>query len=328
MPFSDVIGHKRVIAWLSRQVAAGTVHHAYLLSGPDGVGKRFLARQLAQALQCAQSVAGDACGQCPMCRLVAAGHHPDVLAIDILETARQVKIEQIRQLQQWLAFTPFHGRRKVAMIDGADVMQEAAASALLKTLEEPPPTAVLVLIATYEPSVLPTIVSRCARLACGPLAPEHLRAALLRGGLDPQRVDAVLPRAAGRLSRARRLVSDEAWERQRATVEGWVALVDAGDPEVPWAGLPRAEVEDRLDDVAAWYRDLLFARLGLGDRALAYPDCVDRARAQAARQPPEALLAAIDAVYAARLLVQQHVNPRTALAALIARLVKPVTSDQ
>lgn len=326
MPFSDVIGHKSQAAWLRRQVATGRVSHAYLFLGPTGVGKRFLAQQLAQALQCEQPVDGDACGRCPMCHQIARGLHPDLLSVAPMGDARQVKIDQIRQLQQWASLAAFHGRRKVAILDGVETMQEAASSALLKTVEEPPPTVTLLLIATHESRLLPTLVSRCAKVVCGPLAPRDLRAALVERGVDPSRADAVVRRSAGRLGRARQLAAPEVWDRQHALLDEWPACVENGGLEPSLAGRPRQEVEEALEEIAAWYHDLLLVSLGIG--SLAYPDRLTEARRQVAGWTPEALLQAIEAVYETKALVGSHVNPRLALAALVARLAKPVTSDK
>lgn len=320
MPFSDVIGHSRLAGWLAHDVAASTVGPAYLFLGPAGVGKRFLAQQFAQALQCPAPVRGEACARCPMCRLVEEGKHPDVLVVAVLAGGRQIVIEQIRQLQRWLSLTPFHGRRKVVIVDDADTMQEAAASALLKTLEEPPPTATLLLIAVAENRLLPTIVSRCARLPCGPLPTDQLLQALAAHGVEPSRAAAVARQAGGRLGRARHLADEEVWTRQQAGVDAWLAAVQAGEVELSLAARPRAEVEEWLESVALWYHDLLLAQTGADPALFTYPHRQREFQTHAARSTPEQTLHALEAVYATRTLVQQRVNARTAVAALITRL--------
>lgn len=320
MPFRDVIGHKPAIAWLQRRVAAETIGHAYLFLGPSGIGKRFVAHQLAQRLQCDRPTSDDACGQCAACQAVAADRHPDVIVVTVPEESRQIKIEQIRQLQHWLGFTPFSGRRKVAIVDEADSMQEPAASALLKTLEEPPPSAVLILIAVAESRLLPTIVSRCARLFFGPLPTAQLTAALTAQGVAPSRADAVTRMAAGRLSRARRLALPEVWDRQQAVLAEWLAAVEAGTPEPAFAARPREEVDAALEVIAAWYHDLLLIQAGADRSACLFPEREPELRRHAARWAPDRLLDALEAVYATQAVIQQRVNPRAALAVLVAKV--------
>ncbi|OGX39779.1 MAG: DNA polymerase III subunit delta' [Omnitrophica WOR_2 bacterium RIFCSPHIGHO2_02_FULL_68_15] len=321
MPFSDVVGHSAVVAGFRQQMMAGTVGHAHLLLGPDGVGKAFLARQMAQALLCRQPAGdGDACGRCPSCRSVAKGQHPDLRVIQVEEDATTITIEQVRELQRWLSMTPFHDGRKVALLAEAETMQEPSANALLKTLEEPPPTAVLLITAVHEGRLLPTLVSRCARWACGPLPADALREALIARGVEPGRARAIVRRADGRLGRAVSLCSPEVWARQQHWLDQWHTAVAEGALEPAFVTRPRAELEEGLELAAAWYHDLLAVQTGLDLEQLVYPDQVERLRAEAAAWPTDRLLDAVEQVYATRALLQQRVNARTAVAALIARL--------
>ena len=336
MPWRDVVGHNRLTAWLARQVAAEQVSHApldeerltghaYLLVGPEGIGKRFLAGQFAQALLCGQSVEGDACGSCPMCRLVAQGHHPDLVFLEPLEGKRQIGIEQVRELQRWLSLVPFHGQRKVAIVNDADLMQESAASALLKTLEEPPRRTVLILVAAHERSLLPTIVSRCAKLYASPLPTADLVRRLREGGVPEPRAMAVARLATGRLGRALQLASEERWAARQAILDELRTAITRGELEPPTLrdGSRRSEpslsspealrcaLEEGLEALAASYRDRLRpAEAPRGLPSVAAP------RPSGQRQAFEA----VDAIYETHALIQQRVNPRTAIAALIARL--------
>lgn len=217
---TGVRGQDGALRVLSRALVQGRVPHAYLFTGPDGVGKRAAARAWAQVLLCAQPDGARACGQCGGCQKVAAGAHPDVLWIDFdrqavllkepLEKQKSIKIDTIRQMDQALRLKPMEGRVKVAVIDPADAMVEAAAHALLKILEEPPAQTHLVLLSGSAASLLPTIRSRCQRVRFGPLSAEVLRDLLpgLRAGLTNEAVDAAVESAGGSLSRALALTEE------------------------------------------------------------------------------------------------------------------------
>jgi len=163
MKLADILGQERVVDALRRSIAANRVAHAYLFEGPNGCGRRTTALALVQTLFCAVPVAGDACGACPSCRKLAAGHHPDLHLLKPLPDKRDIVIDQVRELQQLLSLRPYEASRKACLIHPAERMTVGAANSLLKTLEEPPAHAVFIL-ATTEPHRIPaTILSRCQR---------------------------------------------------------------------------------------------------------------------------------------------------------------------
>ncbi|HEY3460686.1 MAG TPA: DNA polymerase III subunit delta', partial [Casimicrobiaceae bacterium] len=147
--------------------------HAVLLHGPEGIGKRILAHTLARALLCeAPRPSVEACGECPSCRYIAAGQHPDLRIVEPIEVdddevkrVEWIVVDRIRDVNAWAAITSHRGRAKVALFVPAERMNAAAANALLKTLEEPPPDTHFLLV-SHQPGRLPaTIASRCQRIA-------------------------------------------------------------------------------------------------------------------------------------------------------------------
>ncbi len=132
----DILGHDRAIGALRRAHAAGRLHHAYLFSGPEGVGKRSTAAALAGLVNCEQPQGDlntlDACGRCSACLKLAAGQHPDLLVIE--PEGRFIKIDQVRAVSAATRFRPYEGARRFVLVDKADALHEAAANALLKTL--------------------------------------------------------------------------------------------------------------------------------------------------------------------------------------------------
>lgn len=154
-------------AWeiLMRGAAADRLHHAYLIVGRAGVGKQDFARHLSHALLCAEAVENAPCGKCQRCALFAAGTHPDLTFLDWVDKARVISVEQIRKLTEQLTLTTTYGPNRIAVINRAHTMTNAAANSLLKTLEEPGAGCVLLLLADNDAHLPVTIRSRCQRVA-------------------------------------------------------------------------------------------------------------------------------------------------------------------
>ena len=174
MPLRDIIGHQQVLGLISRAAVRGTLPPSLIFAGPSGVGKHMAAVALAQLLNCQNPVAtaagSDACGECAPCRRISRRVHADVLFIEPGETG-SIKIDQIRDAIERSAYRPFEGRRRVVIIDEADAVVSEAQNALLKTLEEPPPASIFVLVTSRPDTLLITVRSRCQRLRFGRLAP-------------------------------------------------------------------------------------------------------------------------------------------------------------
>ncbi len=182
MPFSALVGHRRLLGLLSRSIAQSSLPPSLIFSGPDGVGKLRAAVATAQALNCLSPITTDvfdACGVCPACTRIARGAHPDVQTIAPGEFG-SIKIEQVRDAIDSAAYRPFEGRRRVFLINDAESLGAPAQNALLKTLEEPRPASVFILITSMADSLLPTVRSRCSKLRFGRLTPAELISVLTR----------------------------------------------------------------------------------------------------------------------------------------------------
>lgn len=154
-----------VFARLADRYAAGRFPHALLVTGPAGVGKRLLSQALLARLVCETAGAQPACGQCRGCRLFSSGNHPDVRTVRPDEGKQMIRIDQIRELGEFLVLNSQYRGYRPALIDPADQMNVNAANALLKTLEEPPSTAVLILVSDRPSSLPATIRSRCQMIS-------------------------------------------------------------------------------------------------------------------------------------------------------------------
>ncbi|MFP4162136.1 MAG: DNA polymerase III subunit delta' [Ectothiorhodospira sp.] len=237
------------------RVAADRVPQGLMIAGPQGAGKGALARAYACSLLCsAPGAEGGACGHCHACRMVAAGAHPDLIRVGIQEKRTRILVDQIRELSSRMALSRSLGAFRIAVIEPAEAMGEAAANSLLKTLEEPPAGAVLILV-TAHPSRLPaTIRSRCQILRI-PLPDRPQARAWLAERISGADLDMALALGGGSPLRAQTLVEEgvmEAWRRQLA---GLLGLLRGRGGIAPLAealqDVPLGDWVDRLQTLCA-----------------------------------------------------------------------------
>lgn len=282
MAFREIAGHRRLLSLLSRAVARQSLTPSLILSGPEGVGKRLTAISIAQELNCLSQVNGGACGTCTVCSRIARGTHPDVMTIEPGESG-SIKIDQVRDAIERAVYRPFEGRRRVTIIDPADALDTPPQNALLKTLEEPLPASVFVLVTSRPDTLLPTVRSRCAHLRFGRLQVSEV-ATVLERSQGYSHTDALTAAAAsdGSVRRALDLEAD-AFTDARSDAEG--LLQAAGrDPRtrleqakglLKGGGTPAAEREHlgaRLMAMTALVRDAGLVASGGDARLLANLD--------------------------------------------------------
>jgi DNA polymerase-3 subunit delta' len=217
MIWERIRGHDVQEKMFRRAAARGRLAHAYLFVGPEGIGKQLFARTLAQCLFCERIADADldACGECPACRQMQAGTHPDFLSIGVPAGKKILPISLLvgddsnrgrTGLCYEIAMSPMSGTRRIAVINDAQAMNEEAANSLLKTLEEPPPGSVLILLTPETEAILPTIRSRCQPVRFTPLNDDLLRELLQQQYEIADPVDDILPMAQGSLEAARQLL--------------------------------------------------------------------------------------------------------------------------
>jgi DNA polymerase-3 subunit delta' len=279
VPWHSVRGHDRVVEDLRKGLAQGRFPHAFLFVGPEGVGKKTFAVTLAQALLCERvpETALDPCGTCPSCLQVKAGTHPDLLQVERPEDKHELPIKVIRDLCLDLGLKPMHGSRRVAIVDDADDLNDEAANAFLKTLEEPPPGSVLILVGMSAEVQLDTIVSRCRVVRFEPLPHDELAAVLLEQGVtaDPAEAARLADLAEGSVNRALGLADPEL-ERFRRDLIDTLADPRGFDPPalagklgafIKEAGKERIDQRGRarllFGELARFFRGLLWQTAGL-----------------------------------------------------------------
>jgi DNA polymerase-3 subunit delta' len=223
LAWQRIRGHDALVEGFRRAVRRGRLAHAYLFTGPAGVGKRLFALELAKSLLCEKAADGSlqACDHCSSCVQVEAGTHPDFFTAVRPPEALEFPIDLMRQLCASFALKSARGRGKVILIDDADDLNEEAANCFLKTLEEPPPRSVLILIGSTADRQLQTIVSRCQVIRFAPLPPELVDELLQPQGIDDAAMRARLVRlSAGSPGLAKELADPALWDFRRELLSG------------------------------------------------------------------------------------------------------------
>jgi len=261
MPFSDIYGQEKQIRVLQNTMKRGRIPHAYLFHGIQGIGKRTTAKILAKALNCIQDN-GDACGNCPSCLKIEHGNHPDVVVIE--PEGIFIKIDAIRALQDQIKFRPFEGKKKVFIIVDADRMNDASVNALLKTLEEPSPSNILILTTSRVHTLPQTIISRCQKIRFHPVRPETIRSFLTdQLSMDKETTREIASSAGGSIGRALEIRKQSFLDFKKEII----TLLSTAR-SIPLSlffladtfGNNRDSALQRLAILKGWYRDMLVYR--------------------------------------------------------------------
>lgn len=272
MSFQKIIGHSSAKKILLGAFEHNRVAGAYLFSGPEGVGKRRVALSLAQLLNCENPAKEplDACGECRPCKKIKEGVHPDVFTVSPEKTV--LKIEQIRQILDVMALQPYEARHRVAIIDSADTMNDAAANAFLKTLEEPPADSHIILVTSRPSALLPTIISRCQAVAFQPLSLPDVKKVLAAEGADPAQLDFFTALSEGSPGRALSLAGGEEEKSRREALSileliPWENTADVSAYAEVLAKEPVESVQSVLRWLHSFLRDLAVFEVA-GDNSL------------------------------------------------------------
>lgn len=334
MSWQGIEGHDQIVEQFRHCLAAGRLASTFLFVGPDGVGKRLFAQRLAQALLCETRPAAalDPCGTCPGCVQVLARTHPDVLVVGKPKDKSTIPVDLLigagdKRMREGLChdigLKSFAGKHKIAIIDDADFLNVEGANCLLKTLEEPPPKSLLILIGTSLERQLPTIRSRAQIIRFAPLETDTLAELLLRQGQVTERAEALrlASYAEGSLTRAAQLTDPELWQF-RGELLKMLATTPIDDVRcsksvaafVDQAGTDAAPRRERLRQVIVfaieYYRQLL--RQASDAPVAADSDLAGTLR-KAAALDADQVADAIDACLQALTYVDRNINQATVI---------------
>jgi DNA polymerase-3 subunit delta' len=314
VPFADILGHDRIVEVLQRSLRSGKTAHSYLFEGIPGSGRKKTALTLIQALFCT-AIADDACGVCSSCRKIDGGNHPDIHLISPLPDKRDISIEQLREMQHVLSLRPYEAPRKVCIIEPAERMSVSAANSLLKTLEEPPGNALIILLTENAGILLSTVRSRCQLIRFAPLSPEHVQTLLERNGMAAETAALVAPMSGGSLKKALEL-DNEALSARREAVLTRISQMNIGkvatvfDAAEELSGNRDATLE-MLDMMLSFFRDAV--HLGAGNGDIVNRSARGAIESIATRRSFPRNLALLERIYETRRDVQRNANPKLAL---------------
>jgi DNA polymerase-3 subunit delta' len=336
--FDEITGHEKSLEPLRRALASQRLHHSLLFHGPEGVGKRLAAFALAAALQCAEQT-DQGCGTCASCRRVRQGYetnqlkdrtqvrapaqHADVLFYP--PRRRQIQMDQVQDLCRQAGYRPYEGRKRVFIVDPADRMNREASNALLKTLEEPPPAAVLILITAHPQGLLPTLRSRCQEVRFAPLPVAELAALLEGRDHSSAEAERLARLAGGSVGRALHIDLDTE-DRRREQLLALLESAGTGSELGRAMGLAEqvssdaAGLEATLHTLAGVLRDLALLHQDAGGDALVHADVTRRLQPLAARFGGGAA-AHLRRLEEARRRLRANVNPRLTAEAVLVGLV-------
>lgn len=325
MPFSDIVGHAKQLESLRWALEKERLHHAYLFLGPEGVGKKAVARSLAMAIQCREQDY-DFCGGCADCVRIQSGNHPDVRFVGPLVGKKEITIQQVRELERELNYRAFTGRKKIVVVDPASLMNYPAQNAILKTLEEPPKNSLLILISTNTGGLLPTLASRCLRLSFAPLPPEIVANFLVtQKKAAPEEAEILAAVSMGSLGKAISQEMGELVQKRKVWAErihsltprdcrGWMKLAEdlAGE---------REESLKFLEWVETWYRDILIYCVTGNSRGLSNLELEENIKQQADKNGRERVLFLLSQAVLTAATIRRNVNRRMALENFFAHMV-------
>ena len=311
--FKDVVGHKDIINYIRNAVREDKVSHAYILNGERGAGKKMLANLFAATLLCEKG-GPDPCNECHSCRQAESGNHPDIIKVTH-EKPNSISVDDIReQVNNTIMIKPYQGPYKVYIIPQADMMTPQAQNALLKTIEEPPEYAVIMLLTENADTLLPTINSRCVMLKLRNIKDTLIKKYLMETMQVPDyKADMCTAFAQGNMGRAIMLANSEHFNEIRDEAVQLLKYINEMELSEIVQAVSRItayklEINDYLDIIMIWYRDVLLYKATKDMDKVVFKDQIKYIKERAKRSSYEGIELIIESLEKAKARLRANVN--------------------
>ena len=311
--FQDIIGQEQIKEHLQNALSTGKVSHAYIINGERFSGKEYIAKIFAMALQCERDGI-EPCQECHSCRQALSENQPDIIRVTH-EKPGSIGVDDIRaQINGDIAIKPYSSPRKIYIVNEAEKMTVQAQNALLKTLEEPPAYAVILLLTTNVNAFLPTILSRCVVLNMKPVADEKVKKYLMEELQVPDyKADVCVAFARGNVGKAKQLASSEDFEKVKEEALALLKYVQDMDVTEMIAAIKKIseyklDVNDYLDILTIWYRDVLLFKATGDANHLVFREELSNIRRVAGRTSYEGIEKVIRSLEKAKSRLDANVN--------------------
>jgi len=311
--FKDVVGHKNIIDYIRTAVQEDKVSHAYILNGEKGAGKKMLANLFATTLLC-EKAGPDPCNECHSCRQAESGNHPDIIKVTH-EKPNTISVDDIReQVNNTILIKPYQGPYKIYIIPQADMMSVQAQNALLKTIEEPPEYAVIMLLTENADTLLPTIASRCVMLKLRNIKDTLIKKYLMETMEVPDyKADMCTAFAQGNMGRAILLANSEYFNEVREEAVQLLKYIQEMELSEIIEAVKRItsyklEINDYLDIIMVWYRDVLLYKATKDMDKVVFKDQIKYIKEQARKSSYEGVELILNSLEKAKTRLKANVN--------------------
>ena len=321
--FKDIIGQDNIKKHLQEGITNGKISHAYIINGETGSGRRLIASALTKSLLCEnRTEEGDACGVCKSCIQTDSGNHPDVRFIT--HEKATISVDDIRsQLIDDISIKPYSSDHKIYIIPDANKMTEAAQTALLKTIEEPPAYAMIILLTDNYENLLETIRSRCVILTTRPLGKEEITEYLIRNlQMEPERAKIAAGFCRGNVGKAIHFASSDDFQEMKEDTLTLLKKIDDMDISDIMSYIKdlanrKGKINEYLDLMLLWYRDILMFKVTKDANILLYREEYNTISHQASKRNYEDIENIINAIDKAKIRLDANVNFETAIELLL-----------